>query len=80
MGHQVTGHAIGEQVSVRGYKLNVIGTIKKEGSSMVNVSPDDYMIIPVNYARNLVVPPRPQLSALPHAHIRGVCCSYYVAV
>jgi putative ABC transport system permease protein len=45
---------IGDQISIRGYKLTIIGSIKKEGSSMVGISPDDDVIIPVNFARNLV--------------------------
>jgi putative ABC transport system permease protein len=46
--------AIGEQISVRGSKLTVIGVIKKEGKSMVDISSDDNIVIPVNFARNLV--------------------------
>jgi putative ABC transport system permease protein len=46
--------AIGEQISVRGSKLTVIGTLKKEGKSMVDISSDDNIVIPVNFARNLV--------------------------
>jgi putative ABC transport system permease protein len=48
------GNAMGKEVSVRGNKFEVIGIIKKEGKSMVDISPDDNMIIPVNFARNLV--------------------------
>jgi putative ABC transport system permease protein len=39
---------------VRGSKFEVIGVVKKEGKSMVDISTDDNMIIPVNFARNLV--------------------------
>jgi putative ABC transport system permease protein len=48
------GHAIGEQLAVRGSKFTIIGVVKKEGSSMVDVSLDNEMMIPVNYARNIV--------------------------
>ena len=48
------GNAMNKEVSVRGNKFEVIGVIKKEGASMVDISPDDNMIIPVNFARNLV--------------------------
>ena len=48
------GNAVGKEVSVRGNKFEIIGVIKKEGKSMVDISTDDNMIIPVNFARNLV--------------------------
>lgn len=48
------GNAMNKEVSVRGNKFEVVGVIKKEGASMVDISPDDNMIIPVNFARNLV--------------------------
>jgi putative ABC transport system permease protein len=48
------GNAVGKEVSVRGNKFEIIGVVKKEGKSMVDISPDDNMIIPVNFARNLV--------------------------
>jgi len=48
------GNAVGKEVSVRGNKFEIIGVIKKEGKSMVDISTDDNMIIPVNFARNIV--------------------------
>jgi putative ABC transport system permease protein len=48
------GNAIGEQISVRGSRLTIIGVFKKEGKSMVDISSDDNVVIPVNFARNLV--------------------------
>ena len=48
------GNAVGKEVSVRGNKFEIIGVVKKEGKSMVDISPDDNMIIPVNFARNIV--------------------------
>ncbi len=48
------GNAMNKEVSVRGSKFEVVGVIKKEGKSMVDISTDDNMIIPVNFARNLV--------------------------
>lgn len=47
-------NAVGKEISVRGYKLTVIGVVKKEGSSMVGNSSDNQVIVPVNFARNLV--------------------------
>jgi putative ABC transport system permease protein len=49
-----TGNAIGNTISIRGSKLTIIGTIKKEGSSIVGNSSDNCVIIPVNFARALV--------------------------
>jgi len=48
------GNALGEELSVRGSKFTIIGVVKKEGSSMVDLSLDNEMVIPVNFARNLV--------------------------
>lgn len=47
-------NAIGEEISARGRKLTVIGVLKKEGSSMVGNSSDDVVLVPINYARNIV--------------------------
>jgi putative ABC transport system permease protein len=48
------GNALGKVINVRGSKLTVIGTIEKEGSSLVGNSSDNCVIIPVNYARSLI--------------------------
>lgn len=48
------GDALGKEITIRGYKFTVIGTLAKEGSSMVGTSNDNNVIIPVNYARNLI--------------------------
>jgi putative ABC transport system permease protein len=48
------GNAIGQELTVRGSKFTIIGVIKKEGSSMVDLSLDNELVIPVNFARNLV--------------------------
>jgi putative ABC transport system permease protein len=39
---------------VRGSKFTIIGVVKKEGTSLVDISLDNNLVIPVNYARNLV--------------------------
>ena len=41
-----------KKISVRDTKFAVIGTIEKEGSSMVDNSNDNNVIIPVNYAQH----------------------------
>ncbi len=48
------GNAIGQELTVRGSKFTIIGVVKKEGSSMVDLSLDNELVIPVNFARNLV--------------------------
>jgi putative ABC transport system permease protein len=48
------GDALGKEITIRGFKFSVIGTLAKEGSSMVGNSNDNNVIIPVNYARNLI--------------------------
>ena len=48
------GNALNEQISIKGLKLTIIGTFKKEGKSMVDISADDNVVVPVNFARNLV--------------------------
>lgn len=48
------GNAVGQNITIRGLKLNVIGVVNKEGSSLMGNSSDNNVIIPVNYARNLV--------------------------
>jgi putative ABC transport system permease protein len=48
------GGAIGEVLGVRGSKFTIIGVVKKEGTSLVDLSMDNNLMIPVNYARNLV--------------------------
>ena len=48
------GNALGSEITVRGYKLNIIGTLKKEGSSLVDNSSDNAVIMPLNFARSLI--------------------------
>jgi putative ABC transport system permease protein len=48
------GNAVGQEISIKGLKLTVIGVFKKEGASMVDISSDDNVAVPVNFARNLV--------------------------
>ena len=47
-------NGLGKQLTIRGYKINIIGTLKKEGSSLVDNSFDNCVIIPVNFARSIV--------------------------
>jgi len=45
---------IGKVIKVRGSKLTVIGVLKKEGESMIGSNIDTQILIPINYARNIV--------------------------
>jgi len=49
-----TKNPIGESIKIIGRKITVIGIFKKEGSSIVGKSLDDMVLIPINYARNIV--------------------------
>ncbi len=46
--------AVGRQVKVFGRKLEVIGIIKKQGEDIFGNSKDNWIMIPVNYARNVL--------------------------
>lgn len=46
--------ALGQEISVRGYKFTIVGVIKKEGSSIVGNSSDNNILMPVNFARKLI--------------------------
>lgn len=48
------GNAIGQSVIIRKLKHTVIGVLKHEGSSTFDNSFDNTVLIPVNFARNLV--------------------------
>ena len=48
------GNAVGKSVIIRKFKHTVIGVLKHEGSSTFDNSFDNTVIIPVNFARNLV--------------------------
>ena len=45
---------VGKEIKVRGSKLMVVGVMKKEGESMLGNNVDTQILIPINYARNLV--------------------------
>jgi putative ABC transport system permease protein len=47
-------NALDEVVTAEGRKLKVIGVFKKEGKSMIGNSMDNLLIIPINYARNII--------------------------
>ncbi len=45
---------IGKEIEILGRKVRVIGVFRKEGEDMFNVSNDNQIIIPINFARNLL--------------------------
>jgi putative ABC transport system permease protein len=45
---------VGREIEALGRKLTVIGTFEKEGSSLLGNSLDDVVLIPVNFARNIM--------------------------
>jgi len=45
---------IGRQVTVWGRKLEVIGTIKRQGQNTFGGSSDNQVLVPVNFARNFI--------------------------
>jgi len=45
---------IGKRIKIFGRHLDVIGVIKKEGEDVFGNSPDKRIIIPINYARNVL--------------------------
>lgn len=47
-------NAVGEKIKIFGRKLYVIGVIKKEGEDVFGNSNDNWILIPVNFARNVV--------------------------
>ncbi|MBE0650941.1 MAG: ABC transporter permease [Bacteroidales bacterium] len=45
---------IGKEIKVFGRKLDVIGVLKKQGNDVFGNSSDNWVIVPVNYARGVV--------------------------
>jgi len=45
---------LGKQIKVRGNKITVIGVMKKEGESMLGNNVDAQVLVPINFARNLL--------------------------
>ncbi len=45
---------IGKEVTIKGLKVDVIGILKKEGTSTFDNSLDNIVMLPVNFARNIV--------------------------
>ncbi|MFM9027536.1 MAG: ABC transporter permease [Bacteroidota bacterium] len=48
-----SGNSVGQFITIRGRKLMIVGVIKKEGSSLLQNTSDNIVLVPVNYARNI---------------------------
>lgn len=47
-------NGVGKSISVMGKKFEVIGVFEKEGSSAIGNSMDNVVLVPINYARNIL--------------------------
>jgi len=48
------GGALGKELKIMGRKVNVIGVFKKEGKDMLGISSDKEILMPLNFARNVI--------------------------
>jgi putative ABC transport system permease protein len=46
--------AVGQLIKLNGARVTVVGVFKKEGESIIGNSADKQVLVPVNYARNLI--------------------------
>ena len=47
-------NGLGKEITVHGFKLTIVGVLNKEGTSTFDNSLDNYVLVPMNFARNLV--------------------------
>ncbi len=45
---------IGKEIKIMGHKVQVVGIFKREGKDLLGDTNDDLVMIPINYARNIV--------------------------
>lgn len=48
------GGAVGKQLKIMGRNVTVIGVFKKEGSDMLGISDDKLILLPLNFAKNII--------------------------
>ena len=48
------GGAVGKQLKIMGRYVTVIGVFKKEGSDMLGISDDKNILLPINFAKNVI--------------------------
>ncbi|HEY2580858.1 MAG TPA: ABC transporter permease [Mucilaginibacter sp.] len=63
------GGAVGKQLKIMGRNVTVIGVFKKEGSDMLGISDDKLILLPLNFAKNLIDVQNPNYR--PHIVVRG---------
>ena len=64
-----SNEAVGKQITTLGRKITVVGVFTKEGSSILGSSLDEVIVIPVNFARNLMNLRSERLQ--PHIQVKG---------
>ncbi|HEY4322555.1 MAG TPA: ABC transporter permease [Mucilaginibacter sp.] len=63
------GGAVGKQLKIMGRNVTVIGVFKKEGSDMLGISDDKLILLPLNFAKNLI--DVQNANYRPHIVVRG---------
>ncbi|HEY8782385.1 MAG TPA: ABC transporter permease [Mucilaginibacter sp.] len=48
------GGAVGKQLKIMGRNVTVIGVFKKEGQDILNITDDKQILLPLNFAKNLI--------------------------
>lgn len=48
------GNAVGQQLKIMGRKVTVVGVFKKEGDDMLGISDDKEILLPLNFAKDIV--------------------------
>jgi putative ABC transport system permease protein len=48
------GGAVGKQLKIMGRNITVVGVFKKEGSDMLGISSDKEILLPLNFAKNII--------------------------
>jgi len=48
------GGAVGKQLKIMGRNVTVIGVFKKEGSDILNITDDKLILLPLNFAKNII--------------------------
>ena len=48
------GGAVGKQLKIMGHYVTVIGVFKKEGSDILGISNDNEILLPLNFAKNVI--------------------------
>jgi len=63
------GGAVGKQLKIMGRNVTVIGVFKKEGTDMIGLSDDKVILLPLNFAKNLIDIQNTNYN--PHIVVRG---------